>query len=408
LKKRKLAGCLLIVSLCCMLTTGCWSRIELNELAITSATGVDQEGEEYVVSFQVVIPATISAGIGITGNNAGSPVVVYSTKGRTIREANSRSFFESPRKLFFAHNRIIVISEATARRGLDSIVEVYLRNTDARETVDVLITPGSARRLLEQLMQIERIPGAGIREIIRMESEYMSALPEVRMYELAMQLADDSKSALIPEIIISGGKDNSSLQDFQRTTLPSKVRLGRLAVISKNKQIGWLSRREALGTAFLRNQINQTPITVACKEEPSKYLTVLVGKSKTTLSPSVQNGKLVVDAAIEARGGLTQTDCRSVDLYDPVIIQQLEAIIATEVKSIAEAGWKAARKLNTDVVKFAELAHRSFPADWRTWKTNWEQVFPETKVTINAKFTLVNVGLSNKSFRSTELNKNGD
>ncbi len=408
MNKRRVAAAMLVLAACCMATTGCWSRMELNELAITAATGIDQEGDEYVVSFQVVIPAAISAGIGITGNNSGSPVIVYSTRGRTIREANSRSFNESPRKLFFAHNRIVVVSEETARKGLDSIVEVYLRNPDARETVDVLITPGSARRLMEQLMQIERIPGAGIREIIRMESEYLSALPEMRMYELAMQLADDAKSALIPEIFISGSGDNDSIQDFQQTSLPSKVRLGRLAVIHKNRQVGWLTRKEALGAAFLRNKVEQSTITIACKEEPSKFFTIVIGHSKTKLRPALRDGKLSVQASIEASGALTQTDCKSADLYNPVVIAELEAAVAAEVKQMAEAGWKAALRLNTDVVKFAELAHRSFPAQWRQWKGNWEQVFKKTVLAVQVKFTLVNVGLSKQSYRSEEINKDGD
>src|SRR3569832_2277998 len=137
-----------------LVTTGCWNRIELNELGFTSATGIDWDGIQWVITYQVVIPASISAGVGTVGGGLSkSPVIVYSTKGKTIREAMMHSYSESPRKLFFAHNRVVILSEDVARRGFEELIDVYFRNAGRRETVSMLVTPGNARRALEQFMQ---------------------------------------------------------------------------------------------------------------------------------------------------------------------------------------------------------------------------------------------------------------
>lgn len=399
---------MLVILLCAALLPGCWNRIELNELAITAATSIDRKGNDWLVSFQVVIPSSISSGIGITGGGAGAPVNVYSTVGKTIREANSRSFFESPRKLYFAHNRVMVVSEETARRGLNPILDVYLRNTDARETVDVLITPGSARKILEQMMQIQKISGNGIREINHLEAEYTSVLPEVRMYQLAMNLASDSASALLPEVFVSGDSETSTLKAFEKTTLPAKIKLGRAALIKKDKMVGWLTRKEALGVAFIRNDIKKSILTIACPNESEKFSTVMIGNSSTELTPSVKEGKMSVKVKIKGKASLTQSDCKEMDFYNPAVIASLEQEVEKEIVGSANAGWRAARKYKTDAVGFADMAHRKYRKQWRVWKQNWDAAFSAIEINVTADITMTNVGLSNKPFNVNNLRSGKD
>lgn len=391
------------IVLCSFVLAGCWSRVELNELAITSATSIDRDGEEYVVTFQVLIPSAISTGIGITGGSSGAPVVVYSTKGRTIREADLNSLFESPRRLYFAHNRVILLSEETVRKGLNPVLDVYLRNPDARETVDVLVTPGRSRKVLEQMMQIQKIPGDGIRELISIESKYLSWLPEVKLYELAMELSSDSAAALLPEIYVSGTKDASSVEDFSNTTLPSKLRLGRAAVIKKDKMVGWLSRSDALGVAFLKDAVKQAIITTACPEDGNKSITFGIERSVTELKPSLANGKLHIKATVKSTGKLTQIDCKPKDLYNPETVAQLEKAAGDKIYDYIESGWHSVQAIKADVPGFADLAHRTYRKEWRKWQNDWDSVFADIQLQIEVEFKLTNVGLSNQPVNTEKL-----
>jgi spore germination protein KC len=390
---------------CALLLTSCWSRVELNELAITSATSIDRDGEDWVLTYQVLIPSSISTGIGIMGGANTSPVIVYSTKGKTIREAVLHSVYESPRKLYFAHNQVIIISEETARRGLNPVLEVYLRNPDARETVDVLITSGKSRKILEQMMQIQKIPGDGIREINAIEAQDSSALPEVRVYELAMDLASDSASALLPEITLSGSKDTSKLSDFENTTLPSKLRLGRAAVIKKDKMVGWLSRKEALGVAYMKNAVKSSIVTIACPDGSGNHSTISVQGSSSEQKPSIIEGNLSVKLNVKARGELVQTDCNSQDLYKPEVIKQMETAAEKEITGYIMSGWQSLQKLNADAVGFADLAHRNYRKEWRSWQKDWDAVFARIQIKPVVRVTLSNVGLSNQPLNVEKLNE---
>jgi germination protein, Ger(x)C family len=393
--------CVVLLLLATMTVTGCWNRIELNEVAITSATGVDWDGENWIVSYQVVIPAAISSVTGGAGGGGQkSPIIVYSTKGKTIRDAIMHSYSESPRKLFFAHNRVVVIGEKALKRGVNELIDVYFRNSSTRETVSMLATPGTARRILEQFMQLQAISGAGMKEIILSEMKNTSILPNIPVYQLAMEVTGDAKSAVVPEIFVSGTEDTSSLGSFSTTSIPSKLKLGRLAVLKEDKMIGWMNRKESLGAAYLRDSVQQSYIVVPCEDETGKkgYDTIHILKSTTKVIPKLKGGQLTFTADVEVTGTLMESNCAQ-DLYKQDVIQSLEQGAEKQVSILIQEAWAKGQKLNTDIFGAAEKTHRKYPKQWKEWSKNWDQVFGQAPLETKIKFRMVRMGLSNKSFQ---------
>lgn len=81
-----------------LLLSGCWSRRELNDLAIAVAAGVDKVGDRYRLSVQVAIPGQVAS------KKAGSsqaPATLYTAEGDTLFEAARRMTQISPRKIYF-------------------------------------------------------------------------------------------------------------------------------------------------------------------------------------------------------------------------------------------------------------------------------------------------------------------
>lgn len=384
-----------------LVTSGCWNRIELNELAITSATGIDWDGHNWVISYQVLIPAAISAGVGTTGGGTPqSPVIVYSTKGKSIREAMMHSYSESPRKLFYAHNRVVIISEEVARRGFNELLDVYFRNSGPRETVSMLVTPGKARRILEQFMQLQIIPGEGMKDIIMSEAKNSSILPNVPVYKMAIDLTSDARSGVLPEIFISGKEDTSTLDSFTHTTIPSKLKLGRLAIMHEDRMIGWMNRKQSLGVSFLRGEVKQTTIVTPCTDDlgHTGYDTILIQNASTKLKPKLSEEKLNYSAEVHVSGVLSESDCAQ-NLYKPEVIQQLESKGAQQVKTLLEDAWKQGQQMGTDVFGAAEKTHRKYPKAWKQWSKDWSSVFAEAPLEVKVHLRITRMGLSNKSFQ---------
>ncbi|RIE01489.1 Ger(x)C family spore germination protein [Cohnella faecalis] len=393
----------------CFALTGCWDRTELNELAITAGTAIDWKEGRWVVTYQVVIPSAISAVLTAVGGGAGKvPVIVYSTEGETIREAVAKSALESPRKLFFSHNRVVVISSAAALHGLENLLDIYLRNPDTRETVSTLISDKDARTILEQLMQVQIIPSDGIEETVKGEAEQLSTLPHVRMYNLAMSLAGPAHSAALPEILVSGDQGVTSADDLSQTSLKSKLRLGRLGLLRDNRMVGWLSRSEALGVAFISNKVSETSIIFSCEGDGAKpNSTFQIEHSKTKLRPEWKNGELVMHININSSGTLVETGCSVEDLNNPATIKQMEKQLRLQVLEQVETSWEATKKLKTDVLGFADIIRRKYPKRWKEVKTDWPNQFSKIRIDPIVSVRIARMGLSSKPYK-TLLEKDGN
>lgn len=391
---------IILIGLVCLLTTGCWDRKELNQIAITSATAIDYKDGQWIVSYQGVIPSAISAAMTTVGGGAAKlPVIVYSTQGKTIREAVWKSVLESPRRLFFSHTRVLVVSAEATQQGLTPLIDVYLRNPDSRETVNVLISEGEARTILEQLMQIQIIPGDGIQETMVGEAKDLSILPSIKMYDLAMELLGSAKSAVLPEIVISGSPGVTTAEELNRTALSSKLRLGRLAVLGQDKLVGWLSRQEAFGVGFMRDKVHMTSISFACnassREEESAFRLM---QSKTRLTPHKSGNSFVMDIKVEGEGSLLETNC-PVDLNKPDVIKAMEEQLEKKIVANIEESWLAVKKLKTDIVGFADRIHRKYPKEWKKLSENWEATFLQIEIRPEVDITIKRTGLSTKSYK---------
>lgn len=399
-----MARALTVLLAASMLLTGCWDRRELNQLAITSATGIDYKNGQWNVSYQVIIPSAISAAMTAVGGGAAKlPVIVYSTQGPTIREAVWKSAMESPRQLFFSHTRVVVIGREAASQGLTPLIDVYLRNPDSRETVSVLISDGTGREIMEQLMQIQIIPGDGIEETMVGEARNMSVLPNVKMYDLAMELLGPSRSAIIPEILVSGSKGVTSADDLNRTALSSKLRLGRLGVLRRDKFVGWLSDEEALGVSFMRNDVKMTSFAFPCnRSRPDNNSTFRLMKSQTKLTPRrTGDGGLEVEVAVKGEGTLLETNC-PMDLNKPDSAKTMEEQLERQIVEKIDSSWLAVKKLNTDVIGLANCIHRRYPKLWKELAPDWDRKFQEVEIRAKADITIKRMGLSGKSFKLQE------
>lgn len=401
---RRLHGVFVLLLISVMLT-GCWDRIELNQLAITSATGIDYKNGQWIVSYQVVIPSAISAAMTAVGGGAAKlPVIVYSTQGRTIREAVSRSTLESPRRLFFSHTRVLVVSKSATEQGLAPLLDVYLRTSESRETVTMLITEGDAREIIEQLMQIQIIPGDGIEQTMFGEAKMLSVLPEIQLYELAMELVGPSKSAMLPEIVVSGSPGVTTADELNKTSLTSKLRLGRLAVIREDKLVGWLSRHESLGVNFIRNDVKVTTVPFSCgRTSKDVDSTFRLNHSDTRITPRKEGDRFVMEVKVKGEGTLVETNC-PMDLNDPATVKQLESQLNKHIEALINHSWLAVKKLKTDVVGFADCIYRKYPKEWKKLAPNWTETFTQIEIRPKVDITIKRMGLSSKSFK-LELEK---
>ncbi|MGG6312709.1 Ger(x)C family spore germination protein [Paenibacillus macerans] len=402
---RRLLLCCAFVIIC-FAVSGCWNRMELNELGITVATGFDRTGDEWELSYQVIVPSATGAsqGGGSTGGGSQPSVYVFSTKGKTIREAADRGYVENPRRLYFAHTDILVIGKEAAESGISQILDLYFRNIDARETVLVTLTDGKAGDILRKMVPPEKIPGTALADILRKQNSFSSYFPVVKVYQLAQKLVSDAKTAGVPEVIVTEGnaKALESLDINKTTSPPVKMKLNRLGVFHGDRLVGYLNRNESFGIAWLTDQVKGSTISFSCSGGEAKETdgTVRITSTKTRVTPVKAGAHFNMRVETEAKGDLLMEYVCREDLSKPHSIRSIEKAVAAEIVEAIETGWEASRKLRVDLPGFADKIHRNDPKAWKELQKNWDEELTRIDLEIRVKVRMQRPGLTKKSFDS--------
>lgn len=175
-----------VILLTFLLLTGCWDSLEIDKRAVVVGISVDEAGEGAAkeesevshlrgkfpapkkkmirVTAQIALPGQIPLGPGEGGGGGdgggGGKRTVWPIQvvGHTIDDAmmNLQQQLSSP--LFFGHLRIIVVSQAVAKKGLQNVNDYFRRNPDVRRTTWMIVSKEKAGELMMATPKLGRLP----------------------------------------------------------------------------------------------------------------------------------------------------------------------------------------------------------------------------------------------------------
>ncbi|GAA3328162.1 hypothetical protein GCM10020331_071020 [Ectobacillus funiculus] len=110
-------------------TVGCWNRKEIETLSFVIAVGIDPSESGYLVSTQVANTAALTKE---GAKNAPNFFCLYYSWKKTIFDAIRTATHNSPYKLYWSHTKVLVLSEETARKGLEPVLDYFARDAEER------------------------------------------------------------------------------------------------------------------------------------------------------------------------------------------------------------------------------------------------------------------------------------
>jgi spore germination protein KC len=275
-----------------------------------------------------------------------------------------------------------------------------LRDNQQRETANVLISGGDAKKVLEILTPFENNPGISIAKLVTGQGDGQSTFTPSTIHELIFTMTQPSASAILPEIKITGDeKRQTSLDALKETRNPAVLKLDRFGVFKQDKFAGWLARKESLGIPWITNRIKSTTVVFPCEGEDRKeqLSSFLVEKSRTKLKPAATDGHLSVSVNINVQGNLTETACK-LDLKKSDTLTKLEKRIQEQIKRDVEHSFQALKTLKADALGFENVFHKAYPQAWKKWSSNWENKFSQISMNVTVKVTIRRTGMINDSF----------
>ncbi|WP_339278167.1 Ger(x)C family spore germination protein [Paenibacillus sp. FSL W8-0426] len=378
-----------------MVVAGCGNLTEMNDLGITTATGIDRQNGKWLVTYQTIVPPA-SAGKSSSGGSQTS-VNTFTSEGKTINEAVSKSSLENSKKLYFAHTHVLLIGEEAARHGIAEVMDEYYRSIDARESVKVLVADGQAKEYLKFQVPPEKQPGRALSGILNRNTEMGSFYPVMTLHEIALKMTSDSRAVGIPTITVKG-KERSELEStdiFKQTSPPVKLRLAGLSVFSKDKKIGELSESESLGISWLTNRIKIANLTFS--GDNGEINSFLVRKAVVNVKPLKSGLHYIVHVDVKVNAELSESTSQK-EITSASDIRILQRQAEQVIKAQVVQGWTANQRLRVDLLGLANKIHQRHPKDWKAIQENWPQELAQMDVEVDVGVSLKRVGLLQDSF----------
>ncbi|WP_152396083.1 Ger(x)C family spore germination protein [Paenibacillus guangzhouensis] len=387
---------LILISLLVLTSlSGCWSRRELNDLAIVLALGVDKIGDQFEVSVQVVGPREVSAK---GGGGQSSPVVTYHAVGETVIEAIRRMSTITARKTYYSHIRMLILGEKLAKEGIKDALDIMSRDHEFRTDFFVAVAKGTtARNILGFFTPLELVPANKLYNSLETSQKNWAPTLQVHLDELIDSLTSTGTNPTLTGIRIQGDAQMGRLKEnSRRIDPPALLEFSGIGVFNKDKLIGWLNESESIGLNYIMDHVKSTINVIRCPQGGKIANEVI--NSHTKVSGHVVNGEPQIRVKIELEQNVADVGCK-LDLTKQQTMHELNQRTSKNVLDRVQKVIRTAQDTyNIDFLGFGDTIRRDQPQLWKKYEQRWDSYFKRLKVTVNVKVKTRRLGTVSNSF----------
>lgn len=380
-----------------LMMSGCYDRVEIEDLGVVRMTGVDWDGENNKYEVTVNVQRPFAGGVSAAkGKSAGSQTPwIASAKGDSIMDATKNLRSRASSSLNWQHSTLIIIGEDMAKQGVDKIIDFFERNREIRYTSYILITKGKASELMKitpetTLSLAEEIDGI----IKNSKEEYnKSYVPNLKEFLITLSYKDYDSIVGFIEVVKPIPYSFQEVEEISGIK-PSEnvVALNGSSIIKNYRLVGWFDETETRGYRWIQGEINRAVIDIF--DNDSK-MSVEIDKSKSKTSIDIKNNKVFVNIKTETVGHIVQASDKK-NFISEDGIKELENLVDEKIKNEILMSINRAKVLDSDIFGFGRKIHNTKPDEWKRISKNWDDYFKEAAVNIEVKTSIKSIGLTSE------------
>lgn len=343
---KKLAAALVLLLIPVFLT-GCWNRKELNDILIVQAVGVDKNiSGQFKITYQVLKPKVLKNPTNLPSSSQQKGVWCFSSIGKSIFDAIRNATLSSDKKLFWAHNKIIVISEKVALQGIEDILDMFLRYHEFRPDAYLIVTSTDIEKFLDATVPIESIPAKELENVIKNYFANAKTFP-VRLYEFQKMSNTKSKTAVVPFVTTKSPlKQSSQTQMFY---------VEKMAIFNNYKLAGYLTHQQMRGLLWATGKIKSGIYPIKLREG---LFSLELIQNSSTIDVNRKEGKAFFTLRIITETNLCEKHSNS--LISNYLIEKIKKKFSKSIKNDIQDTLKKSFELNCDILHLGDIYYSSY------------------------------------------------
>jgi spore germination protein KC len=377
--------------------TGCWDRRELNEIGIVLAMSVDKnEDGKFIVTSQIIRPTSSQK----STSNSGTSVVMVTSKGDSLLEAVRNNAKKFDRISFFAHVKIIVVSEKVAREGIYDIIDFISRAPQFRSNIWLLVAKDKkASEVLQIKSGIENIQASYLEGIIKGKKVNME-ISASRVLDIIKKIKGEGINPVTGAFKII--TDESPQVAEKNSDIKKSIILSETAVFNKDKLVGYLNEVETRAFNIISENTKTSAIRFPSNNDESKFTSIVISKIKSDIKPYVINGNISFEINIKVTGDIFEVQDKTDVLKQEELYNLNDKFKKAIENNIRKCIYKTQNELKTDILGFGSTLNRKYPSEWKKVKDQWDTIFVDIPYTINVDATIKDTGLILKPLNTIE------
>lgn len=376
--KKVIVSLIILISL-----TGCWNYKELNDYSIVTGIAIDKTDDEYEVS---VLISNAPKSSGDNSDSSQSQTVVYSGTGKSLFEAFKQIGLISPKEVYIGSFSVLIVSEEVARDGLESVVDLFVRYTSARNNFYIAVAKDvKAKDTIKIITPLTSFPSQTIADNLEFTTDLQGAITKTSFNDLLSILLRDGIDPAINSITIVGDpKEGESKENLESTEPKAYIKLGNLGIFKNDKLVDWTSHEESLGINMINGKVSEMYLTL---EYNDGYVVVDTTAFSSSVKVSVKNNKPVVDISVEGEARIIEVR-GNINLEDTKVIEELQKKSNKQIKSDINKAIDKAIENKADIFGFGLKFYQNHPKYFESVKDDWNNMLGEIDFNIKSNLVL--------------------
>lgn len=269
MKKRQ--TCLLLCFICLLsFCGGCAhtkTKRELDSLAVVLGIAIDkaeekdeigsesfgEDSEKLLLTAQVVRNISISqnssesesSGSGNEGD-LGRPYWNVQVVGSNLLETLRSAIHITNRRLYVAHNQVVIISKDIAQQGIAKYLDYFFRDHETRYDVGIVISDGKAGEVLDVVSHLESFPAQDLKKLVERQKDDAHG-PQCTLFSFIKDYKIPYKSTLVPIVRIITPEESDNKSPY--------LHIAGSAVFKDDKMVTSLDENQTRGALWVLGQV---------------------------------------------------------------------------------------------------------------------------------------------------------
>lgn len=366
---------IIILTIITLLMSGC-SYVELNDLAIASAIGIDYEDNEFKLTAQIM--DIKSSNSGMTEENT----LIYEASGKTIAKAIRNFSIRYPKNVYLGHLEFLVINSDTTAKKIDDIFDYFMRSPEVRSLTYVVVTKDEkAKDILNPKNESKgSFPIEGLKTVLLDATKRNGTIYDLTLEELLSFYLKKGIDPVVPIIRSSNEKGMTA----------SATIIEELAPLKDKKVLKSLDTKQSIAYNTINN--NFYDIVINCKHE-NKDFSALIYNPKSSVDLKIKDKKIDVTINVKVESKIIEID-KKVDLTKPKNQKTIEKKVDKELKTYIQSLIDYSKENNADVLGLGNMIYKNHFKDYEKYK--------DKNIYEIANF---NIKIDNKMYRYGNINK---